>query len=160
MRQVVNVMKITLYNNISAAERAYKTVSTITGGINISITPTDDMSILSPTVILNYNTNFLNANYCYIDTFKRYYFITGRAVTVGKRIVISCSVDALSTWISGMTNNAITVTRNENIGINKMPDSKLPILPNVKEITSTILSSNFFTKTDANSYLLSVIGGE
>lgn len=151
-------MTITLYSNSSAPERAVKTITSVAAAV--TATPTDDMSILSPVLILDYKAAYLRANYVYIDTFNRYYFITGRSVTVGKRIVISCSVDALTSWISGMSNNAITVTRNENIGINKMPDDKLPIIPNEKEITSTILSSSFFTKTDTNSYLLSVIGGD
>ena len=157
MRQVVNVMQITLYQTNSEAARANKNISSID---TVNAVPTDDLDILAPVVVLDYNTAYLATNYIYIDLFKRFYFITDRAVTIGKRIVITCAVDALMSWVPYMGNNDITVTRSQAAGITKMPDNKLPIIPCEKEITSTVLRSNFFTKTDTNSYLLSVIGGD
>lgn len=150
-------MQITLYQTNSEAARAEKNLSAID---TVNAVPTDDLDILAPVIVLNYDAAYLAANYVYIDLFKRFYYITDRAVTIGKRIVITCAVDVLMSWVQYMGNNDITVTRSQAAGITKMPDNKLPIIPCEKEITSTILSSSFFTKTDINSYLLSVIGGD
>lgn len=150
-------MQITLYQTNSEAARADKSLSSID---TVNAVPTDDLDILAPVIVLDYNTAYLAANYVYIGLFQRFYYITDRAVTIGKRIIITCAVDPLMSWVSYMGNNDITVTRSQAAGITKMPDNKLPIIPCEKEITSTILRSSFFTKTDANSYLLSVIGGD
>lgn len=150
-------MQIRLCQTNSEAARANKNLSTID---IVNAAPTDDLDILAPVIVLDYAAAYLAANYVYIDLFKRYYYITDRAVTIGKRIVITCAVDVLMSWVQYMGNNDITVTRSQATGITKMPDNKLPIIPCEKEITSTILRSSFFTKTDVNSYLLSVIGGD
>lgn len=150
-------MQIILYQTNSEAARANKNLSLID---TVNAVPTDDIDILAPVVVLDYNAAYLSANYVYIGLFHRYYYITDRAVTIGKRIIITCAVDALMSWVPYMGNNDITVTRSQAAGITKMPDNKLPIIPCEKEITSTILNSSFFTKTDTNSYLLSVIGGD
>lgn len=150
-------MQIILYQTNSEAARANKNLSSID---TVNAVPTDDFDILAPVIVLDYKTAYLAANYVYIDMFKRYYYITDRAVTIGKRIVITCAVDPLMSWARYMDQNDITVTRSQAAGINSMPDNKLPIVPTEKEIASVKLNNSLFTKSENTSYLLAVIGGE
>lgn len=130
--------------------------NTTTIAPNVPIDPLSIISQLNPVFVVDYNAAYLNANYIICSFLNRKYFCTVSVDTAG-RCVISCAVDYLSSF--NLSNCPVHVLRNEKVGINKIPDSKLPIIPNEKEIVSTILKSNFFTKTESNSYLLSVIGG-
>lgn len=150
-------MQITLYQTNSEAARANKNLSAID---TVNAVPTDDFDILAPVIVLDYDAAYLAANYVYIGLFQRFYYITDRAVTIGKRIVISCAVDVLMSWVQYMSENDITVTRSQAAGINSMPDNKLPIIPTEKDINSVKLKNSLFTKSENTSYLLAVIGGE
>lgn len=150
-------MQITLYQTNSEAARANKNLSAID---TVNAVPTDDLDVLAPVIVLDYDVAYLAANYVYIGLFQRFYYITDRAVTIGKRLVISCAVDALMSWVQYMSENDITVTRSQAAGINSMPDNKLPIIPTEKDINSVKLKNSLFTKSENTSYLLAVIGGE
>lgn len=125
---------------------------------NVPIDPLSVISQLNPVFVVDYNAAYLNgnANYIICPFLGRKYFCTVSVDTAG-RCIISCSVDYMSSF--NLSKCPVHVIRNEKVGINKIPDSKLPINPIEKEITSTILQSNFFNKPYVNSYLLAVIGG-
>lgn len=161
MQQVVNVMQITLYQNNSDNRTVDKQLQQIMQPVNAI--PTDDMSILYPVITLDYNAEYIEANYAYIPLFKRYYYITERTVTIGKRIIMSMAVDVRRSWIYHAGNCDVTVVRNEGIGKPTLyPDNKLPIYPNKKNITSIIMpeTSSSFTGDGDTCYLLTCIGGE
>ena len=154
-------MQITLYQNNSYNRTVNKQLQQIMQPVNAI--PTDDMSILYPVITLDYNTEYLKANYAYIPLFKRYYYITERTVTIGKRIIMSMAVDVRRSWIYHAGNCVVTVVRNEGIGKPTLyPDNKLPVYPNKKNITSIIMpeTSSSFTGDGDTCYLLTCIGGE
>ena len=160
MHRVVNVMTIHLYKTNDDTRKAWKSLTALTGENGIEAVPTTGMSKLSPVLILAYNSSYLEANYCYIPLFDRYYTIGTPDIDIGEKIVIPCSVDAVMSAYSSLGGQSINAVRSQSAGINIIPDSKLPILPNVKEVTSTILTSSLFDKSDTNSYLLAVIGDD
>lgn len=120
----------TLYNNSDDPKKLSKN---LTGGIPISsITPTESCDLLSPTFILNYNSSYTTCNYIVVGApFNRSYFITDMKIDIGKKIVISCSVDVLETYKLSIKNCVACITRNEGIGApTYVPDDKLPLDPN------------------------------
>ena len=137
-----------------------KTVSWIGGDTptDFSCIPTDTCDILSPTLILAYNNAILTANYVYISDFGRFYFISDPAIVTGGRIIIKLSVDVLMTYSVGIKNCPCCITRNENIGINWVPDDKLPYNTEITQTQPT--TGQFttpFTRSPSMPWILTVI---
>lgn len=60
----------------------------------------NDFDLLNPVFVFSFrggSSNPTQYNYCYVGTFKRYYWITGWTFSNGQWIA-SCSVDALASW--------------------------------------------------------------
>lgn len=87
------------------------------------------MDVLNPVFDVDYNAQFLPANYCYIAEFGRYYFCT-IATDTAQKITVSCTVDPLYSFATAIKNCPCTVIRSEKAGINYTVDNKLPIDPN------------------------------
>lgn len=129
----------TLYNNSDDPKKLSKN---LTGGLTVSsITPTESCDILSPTFILNYNSSYTSCNYIVVGApFNRSYFITDMKIDIGKKIIINCAVDVLETYKLSIKNCIACVTRNEGIGEpTYVPDDKLPLDPNQKELKTVLL---------------------
>ena len=166
MQQVVSVMNIKLLYTGDDERKAFKTCTQI--GNDINAVPTDEMSELQPKLVLNYDSTYLAANYVYIALFDRYYKIVDKSITIGKRITITCMVDAVMSWFvstetkTGIDSCDITVLRNGGIGQpTKITDAKFPVLPNEENIFQVPVneSSNAFGDTDEYCYILQCIGG-
>lgn len=150
-------MNLNLYTTTSDPRAVNKTINSIASGIPIK--PTSDVALLSPNIIINFSAAYLSANYAYIPQFGRYYFINNAVVKIGSEIVLSMKVDPLMSFANQIRGCQATVIRSESIGKPTMiPDNKLPILPNVKQLTSIVLQNNSLTNSAAYSYVLTVIG--
>lgn len=129
----------TLYNNSDDPKVLSKT---LTGGYSVnSIIPTEACDILNPTFILNYNSAYTTCNYIVVGApFNRSYFITDMKIDIGKKIEITCAVDVLETYKESIKDCIACVIRNEGIGgPTYVPDDKLPLDPNQKELKSVLL---------------------
>lgn len=92
-------INVQFYNNSSANNVVPKIKNTIGNPIVCSIF--EECDILEPTLLLDYNDNIINANYCYIAKFGRYYYITGNTIYDGNKVRLSLKCDALeSHWNS------------------------------------------------------------
>ncbi len=136
-----------------------KTVSYIAQGV--SIHPLSTVNQLSPVFVLDYDSRFLTANYVRANFLGRKYMCTV-SVDTAQKMYLSCSVDYLSSFALG--NCPITVTRNGGIGApTEIPDSKLPVIPNRKNIDSiTVFNSNisdFANDPRALNYVITTVGG-
>lgn len=132
--------------------RSYTTIASAT------ISPLSTINQLSPVFIIDYNSQFLNANYVVAEFLSRKYFCTVSVDTAG-RMVLNCKVDVLA---NNFADCPITVTRNGGIGRpTYIPDDKLPILPNKETITSTIATNNWFNTgvLQTYCYLVTVVNG-
>lgn len=133
---------------------------TITNIKQINATPTGVFSLLNPSLIIEYDSDVLNANYCYIPDFNRYYYIS-ISFDVGKKMIINCSIDVLKTYNNQIRQRTGTILRSESIGKpTAIVDNKLPVDPNRHELkTLKILPQNglpvFGTNTD---YVLATVG--
>lgn len=153
-------MTITLYN-ISCAPNVVNKSAFLTDPLSITtVKPNDPCDMLNPSLVLDWFDGISNYNYVYIDTFDRYYFITGNTLTSGKRCVMSCAVDVLHTYRTAIKNCIGTVLRSESIGKPTMiPDSKLPIYTNQRTIDAINFPETPFTREVGSHFILTTIGG-
>ena len=125
--------------------------------------PYTDYNISAPNLlIVNATGAIANNNYAYIVDYKRYYYVD--SVTVGRNgmYIVQLSVDVLMSYADGIKNLTATISRQENIGINDIVDSLLP-LQNRKELAVIEFESSEFNITTANNgsynFVLNVTGG-
>lgn len=134
-----------------------KGVSWLTGEGGVSIHPQSVINQLNPVFIIDYNASYLTANYVKATFLGRSYNATISIDTAG-RMVLNCSVDVLA---HDFSNCKITVTRNENAGVNLIPDSKLPVLPNEvdKEYITVFNDDIADSGLQGYNYILCTISG-
>lgn len=156
------VMKLTLnlYNTADDSRVVNKTVTAIA---TVIAEPTDKISILTPSFLIEYNSAYLGANYCYVALFGRYYYIRNISVVKGNRMLIDCAVDVLKTYATSLIECECIVTRSESIGTpSQIPDNNLPIDPNREEIKSIIFDRDPFNidiTNTAKCWQLTTTGG-
>ena len=157
-------MVLQLYYNSSPNYYIDKTLTPI--GSGRTVTPYNAVNINHPSFILENMAYSPRINYCRV-TFDngdvKYYFCTVQLNNGGQNI-LSCDIDPLKTNAAGIRGCSATILRYSNkqgrTGATIFPDDKYPVIPNRKEIKSTILENNFFTRTASECYLLSVIGDD
>ena len=130
----------------------------LTNGITVSsITPTEGCDLLSPTFILNYNSSYTTCNYLVAGApFNRSYFINDIQIDIGKKIIISCSVDVLGTYKVGIEAINANVIRQENLTEPYLPDPEAKIKSGFQNY-SYVFPVKAFVETP--TYILNVIGG-
>ena len=85
-------MKLQIYNNNSNTNVLNKNI-TLVSTLDFSLKA--DNSILQPVLILK---NYSSGNYCYIEKFKRYYYITDIKLMTGGLYQLQLEVDVLMTY--------------------------------------------------------------
>lgn len=133
-----------------------KTITNI--GVAKPLIPTGIVSRDNPTITIVYEESFLTANYMTIPEFGRKYFIKVSVDTAG-RMIISGSVDPLTSFEAGILSAVGTAIRSESIGINMVSDDQLPVDPNSVNQISVHLQNDLFNTASVTPYVLTVIGG-
>lgn len=123
-------MELKIYNNNSNTNVLKKNI-TLVNTLDFSLKI--DNSILHPVLILK---NYSGGNYCYIEKFKRYYYITDIKLLNGGLYQLQLDVDVLMTYKDIITTKPIST-------------SKIVKIPN---------DVDFSTLYDFKQYLL-MIGG-
>ena len=125
--------------------------------------PYTDYNITAPNLLITNATGAIaNNNYAYIADYQRYYYVD--SVTVGRNgmYVVQLSVDVLMSYVDGIKNLSATISRQENIGINDIVDSLLP-LQNRKDLAVIEFESSEFNIGSAGTgdynFVLNVSGG-
>ena len=125
--------------------------------------PFTDYNISAPNLLIANATGAIaNNNYAYIADYNRYYYVD--SVTVGRNgmYVVQLSVDVLMSYVDGIKNLSATISRQENIGINDIVDSLLP-LQNRKNLAVIEFESSEFNISSAGTgdynFVLNVSGG-
>ena len=153
-------MVINLYSTSDDTRTVNKTLTSV---INITALPTENIDILVPSFILEYNANILNANYAYVPLFNRYYYITNISVIKGNRIIIDLKIDVLKTYATALTDCTCIAARSESIGKpTQIPDKNLPIDPNKEDIVSIVFNRDPFNIDVVNTakcWQLTTMGG-
>lgn len=154
-------MTLTLYSTTDDNRVVNKTLSAV--GEGVTVRPTERLDMMSPNFLIDYNAAALGANYCYCDTFSRYYYINDITLETGHRMTLHCTLDPLYTYSAYLALVPATVIRAESTGSTDVPDKKLPIDPNAVEIVSAMGSKAFMERSyslDAASVVLVTGRGE
>lgn len=135
----------------------------------------DEVSILAPTLVLalpiatgenitdgdgnriadvilseGESARVLNFNYFYVEEFRRYYYLTGLAVSSNRIAFVSGEVDPLYSFASSIKANSAMIERNEFLFDPLQEDSALP-LELEKDITETTPPSGSLVNTTFKS---------
>ena len=105
-------MNITLYKNLSDDKVINKTKTEARQLTGTLYEPTD---VLNPKIDITMFNGVFEYNYLYIPVFGRYYFITDITVVDGRKIQLTCHVDALESWWNkGLSNVECHITRQQD----------------------------------------------
>ena len=124
-------MYVTFYKVSDPPNKLIKDITNVIG-TSRALAPTGQVNTLNPTIVVAWDgTNgdkVINANYAYIDTFNRYYWIT-TAIDTANRIVIQGKVDYLMSFAEQIKNCPATIVRAELGKPTYTIDDKLPLDP-------------------------------
>lgn len=155
-------MNVTLYRTGDDPKKVTKTLTTVSTMVATATQPCD---VLSPRLILGGDAivNAINSNYCYIDTFARYYFIKKHITDTAARIIIECECDYLMSWAAGIKASRQLVTRSESVGSpTKIIDSKYPLASEKDMYVIRFEGGNMnLSSADvySNNFVMNVAGG-
>lgn len=153
-------MQATLYSSTADNRVVDKSAYLSVVGTYTVLAPTDITSILTPTIILAYNTTLTRANYCYIPDYGRYYMVTGIDLIPGGRIAIRCNVDVLHTYRTYIRNCRATVIRSASTGTTNIPDATLPIDPAKVWFDGILFPAQpLAAPVGTNQYIIGVVAG-
>lgn len=97
-----------------------------------ALAPTAQINTLNPVVVVAWDSSLgpaiINANYAYIDTFDRYYWIT-TGVDTANRIVVSGKCDYLMSWAAQIRECPANIVRAELGQPTYINDKKYPVHP-------------------------------
>lgn len=119
-------MQLILYNNVSDKRKLNKTITQLS---TVEIKLKNENEIVNPTVILSAAYLPPSANYAYIATLKRYYYINGQRILPGNQLELNLTVDVLMSW-KDVINNSVVVARRSGNNYNKMLPDMIPIQAN------------------------------
>lgn len=128
-------MNVTLYNNSSENNVIGKNLTTVK---NLTCTLKDRSSIINPVLILETDSDIVNANYLYIPLWNRYYFINSIEALTGTRYVINAVVDVLQSFASGIKASSVLLMDTEVTGKNNYLSSENWV-SNVKNKTDIVV---------------------
>ena len=105
-------MEIKLYKNLSENNVIGKTLTQIK---SVEAQLKNDVSIINPTLVLNYTANILDSNYCFIPKFNRYYFIDEIVPITGDRCIVKCRVDVLESFKEDIKSLTVILDKAQSI---------------------------------------------
>lgn len=143
-------MQITFYNNSSDKIKLNKNITEV---LSLSGTLRDECEILRPIIRIEHH-GMINANYCYITEFHRYYFVK-QYIERENLIRIECEVDPLMSYRVQINSLSVIVNNNTNRN-NKYLNSDLWV-STVKKKTSIKQFPNGLN--DEGEFILITAGG-
>ena len=153
-------MTINLYNLTEDKKVLDKAPTSIA---TVDATPFEELSIITPKLIITYDETYINCNYIEIPIFNRFYYVEDKIINVGNRIIFNCKVDVLKSFKDDIKNANIVVVRNEGLGApTEIIDNQLPVSPNQKTVEQVTVNDYNVTDSKLDStgiYILQCIGG-
>ena len=116
-------MQMTLYKNKSDKRYINKTITQV-GNIITTLYLKDDTEVVNPIIILDDFPN--GVNYCYLDSFDRFYYLTDVTMLNGQ-IQTTWKVDVLMSYKNDIKNNKALVKRNTNYNDLYLQDSEFMV---------------------------------
>lgn len=145
-------MNIILYVNNSEKNKIGKT---LTNDFSLSGNLRDATNIINPVILIEIS-EIGNYNYCYINNFNRYYFITDITVIRTGLFAISLMVDVLESFKSDIKNLSVILLNTQNVGSSNYLPSPV-FRNNVKSKTDILNFPNGLN--DSGEFILITAGG-
>ena len=147
-------MEIKLYKNLSENNVIGKTLTQIK---SVEANLKNDVSVINPTLVLNYTANIFESNYCYIPKFNRYYFIDEIIPITGDRCIVKCRVDVLESFKEDIKSLTVILDKSQSIyKSNKYLDDGSLVVEN-KDFNTIYNFPNGFN--DEGTFILICAGG-
>lgn len=105
-------MEVILYRNSSENNVIGKSLAQIK---SVEANLKNDVSVINPTLVLNYTANILDSNYCFIPKFNRYYFIDEIVPITGDRCIVKCRVDVLESFKEDIKSLTVILDKSQSI---------------------------------------------
>lgn len=113
-------MQCTFYNNTSDPRYISKSLTQISAA-NINLK--DENNIVTPTITMSAQYVPNKANYCYIPTLKRYYYIRAMSIMPGKIAQLSLEVDPLMSFATEIKLLNVIADRSTSNGYRELVDN-------------------------------------
>lgn len=151
-------MQLTYYNNKSDKRYVDKNLASLSKAEHsnpVTIKLVENTSISKPTFKMVDKDLYMTANYCYVDTLHRYYFIDNITVSQGYAY-LECTVDVLMTYKDALREQACIIRRQEHKYDMMQNDGNIP----VKQYPAKRCIGHFTTPFDMNrvSFVMGVVG--
>lgn len=151
-------MQLTYYNNRTDARYVDKDIVQLalqdhSNPVNIKIL--DSTNLAHPTFKMADADLYMTANYCYVDTLRRYYFIDSVDMENGYAL-LHCTCDVLSTYKIPLRAQAVILKRSEKVWDKFQNDGELPVEQRVAKRCVGQFTTPFAMST--NDYVLGVVG--
>lgn len=147
----------TFYVNGSDKNVMYKNIIPVFR--DVEFTPTNTVNIFNPFITVDYNAEYLTANYIHIPLFNRYYYIRNISIQTGKKMLIECDVDPLMSFSDDIKTAFVNVCRAENPVNRDLADDKIQVNPKTYFIETNQFPNDPFTY-GGNQYVIGVNGTE
>lgn len=112
-------MTVKFYKNTSSPEEFKKSITLLS---TLEVVLKENCSVFTPTLIINLNVDLLNANYVYIEKFKRYYHIVGSVIIDGRQEV-NLRCDVLASFPKTIKNSTFVFDRTTSKYNAYLPDN-------------------------------------
>lgn len=139
----------TLYNMTSPKNKLGKTMTQV--GSEYGIALKEPCSILRPVLRIRTSDSVYTANYLYIDTFARYYFIDDITSLNDGEWEISAHVDVLETYKEDIKGNSAVIKRQANRFNLYLDDPEFHVYAN------ELVQTKKFSKTEFDKNLTYVL---
>ena len=153
-------MNITFYNQLNDNRVLTKNLGAPIH--TAECTPFGECSLHSPVITVRQFTGYGNINYCYIDEYNRYYYITDIIAKSGGILEIRCKVDVLKTYDNVIRQCSAVCTANENVGATYITDTRYPLQCRKSTTVYEFEGEPFNTETATDNtynFVLTVAGG-
>lgn len=145
-------MQGTFYVNKSDKRKIQKSITQIDSPSELHLL--DNCSLINPTFKIADFAKYMDANYIYVDTLRRYYFINDIEFSQGLSL-LHCTVDVLYTWRNAILDQSALITRSQSSFNTYLVDDKL-----CAENRETVRVKEFPDGFDENvqSFILCCVG--
>lgn len=146
-------MNVSFYNTKDDPRKIQKTMQPIVTDVVCSVYGI--CSVITPTILLKYYADIINANYMYISDLDRWYLISDHKLNSGKQLYITGIIDVLQTYSFQILQCNATCIRNGGIGRpSYVPDSSLPLYQSAENFTSLNIGTLFDPSNINRNWLL------
>lgn len=148
-------MIITLYK--SPGERNLLNRSLTTVKTMSTIEATDELSIETPTILIDRDDSIIGFDYAYIQEFNRYYFLTGLNIVNGNQFRLELTVDPLMSFRSQILASQCIAKRSTSNINPEIEDNQVVFKAAPKRINRK-MSIGFSPSSSGGCYILTLGG--